>query len=340
MSINFGIIGHGFMGHVHENMLTGMDGVRVAAIADIENSRLEDVGNGIKRYINPSDLINDPEVQVVLIAANNNQHRPLVLEAARAGKDVLCEKPVAMSLFELDEMETECKKYGVKFTVHHQRRFDPDFRTVKTVYNSETLGNISTVKSSLYSFNGNMHGLRVFKDEGGGMLYGWGVHLIDQMLWMIPGKIKTVCADLRNVVNQEVDDYFNILLFFENGIMAKIEVGTYPLSSKYNWLERHWFMVGKKGFLYVDGFRPKGKICRTTTAVGPACSFGPYPDEMLVTEEVATAETRYEDYFTNYIAAFHGREEFLVTIPEMRRVLRVMEAARESAAVDREIPFE
>jgi predicted dehydrogenase len=127
--INFGIIGYGFMGHEHEKMLTQMEGIRVAAIADTDPAQLEDVADGINRYTNPSGLINDPDVNVVLIAANNSQHHKLVLEAARAGKDILCEKPVALSLGELDEMENECKAHNVRFIVHQQRRFDPFHRS-------------------------------------------------------------------------------------------------------------------------------------------------------------------------------------------------------------------
>jgi predicted dehydrogenase len=352
MSIKFGIIGHGFMGREHEKMLSRLDGIKLTAIADIDPAQLEDVQDGIKRYVNPDELINDPDVQVVLIAANNNQHRKLVMEAARAGKDVLCEKPVTMGLADLDEMEKVCKAQNVRFTVHHQRRFDPDFRTAKSVYDSGTLGNVYMVKTGLYGFNGNMHDWHVFKKEGGGMLFDWGVHLIDQMLWMINGKVKTVYADVRNVINEEVDDYFKILLRFDNNITAEIELGTYYLSDKEKWFERHWFISGNKGSLYVDGFRPAGKICRTTrlltnvgskrtmTAAGPTRSFGPPPEGVLVTEDVAIAETKHEDYFRNYIAAYHGKEDFLVKIPETRRVLRVMEAARESAVSGMAIPFE
>ncbi|MDR1904124.1 MAG: Gfo/Idh/MocA family oxidoreductase [Treponema sp.] len=352
MAINFGIIGHGFMGHTHERMLTGMEGVRVTAIADIDPAQLEDVGEGIKRYTDPSRLIKDTDVQVVLIAANNKAHHELVLEAARAGKDILCEKPVAMSLKELDDMERECRTHSVRFTVHHQRRFDPDFRTVKSVYDSGTLGDIYTVKTGLYGFNGNMHDWHVFKSEGGGMLYDWGVHLIDQMLWMISGKIKTVYADIRNVINKEVDDYFKILLRFENGIMGEIELGTYYLSDKDKWFERHWFVGGNKGSLYVDGFKPEGKICRTTrlltnvgtvhtmTAAGPTRSFGPPPPGVIVTEDAAIAATKHEDYFTNFIEAYRGREKFLVKIAETHRVLQVMDAVWESSAGGKAVSFE
>ena len=351
--IKVGIIGHGFMGHEHETMLTNMEGIRVTAIADIDPKQLDDVKIGIKRYIDPVELINDKDVDVVLIVTNNNQHKHLVIQAARAGKDIICEKPAAMSVTELDEMIEECEKSGVKFTIHHQRRLDPDFQAMKSVYNLGLLGNVYTVKNSIYGFNGNMHDWHVLESEGGGMLLDWGVHLLDQMLYMIDGKVKTVFADVRNVINFEVDDYFKILLKFENGVMAEVELGTYYLRDHTEkWFERHWFMGGDKGTAYVDGFRPIGKIVRTTrmlknvsgertmNAAGPTRSFGPPADGLIVTEELPAVITSHADYFKNYINAYRGKEEFLVKIPEVRRVLALMEAIRESAKTGKSIDFE
>ena len=259
MALKFGIIGHGFMGHEHEKMLTAFDGIEVVAECDIDPEQLKDVPEGIRAFSDPMELINDPEVEVVLIAANNNQHKKLTIAAAEAGKHVLCEKPIALSLEDLDEMEAACAKAGVNFTVHHQRRFDPDFRTAKEVYDSGTLGNPYVIKSSLFGYNGNMHDWHVYIKEGGGMLYDWGVHLIDQMLWMIPEKITSVYANVRNVINFEVDDYFHIMLRFESGLVGEIELGTYYLTDRDHWFERHWFLGGDKGSAYIDGFFPEGK---------------------------------------------------------------------------------
>ena len=89
MAINIGIIGHGFMGHEHETMLTQMEGIKVVGISDIDKEQLNDVKEGIKRYNSNEELFADPEVQVVIIAANNNQHHDLVCQAARAGKDII-----------------------------------------------------------------------------------------------------------------------------------------------------------------------------------------------------------------------------------------------------------
>ena len=96
--IRFAIIGHGFMGHEHEKMLSDFPGIKLVGISDRDPAQLEDVKEGIKRYSSNEELFADPEVDVVIISANNNQHHDLVLQAAAAKKDIICEKPVAMSL--------------------------------------------------------------------------------------------------------------------------------------------------------------------------------------------------------------------------------------------------
>ena len=353
--IRIAVIGHGFMGHEHETMLSQMEGFRLVGFSDRDPKQLDDVREGLKRYESNEALLVDPEVDVVLIAANNNQHHDLVIQAAEAGKDIICEKPVAMSPEELDDMVRVTNECGVKFTVHHQRRLDQDFRIMKEIFDQKALGDVYMMKNSLYGFNGNMHDWHVYISEGGGMLYDWGVHLIDQILFMMPeAKITSIYADVRNVINFEVDDYFKILLRFDNHVMAEVELGTYLLADKPQdkWFERHWIMSGNKGTAYGDGFEPEGKIVRTTelltnvrgsrtmTAAGPTRSFGPPAPGKIITEDVPKVNTCHRDYFENYKKAYYGEEDFLVKIPETRRVLAVMDAVRKSAETGKSVDFE
>lgn len=353
--INIAILGYGFMGHEHMSMLGSMDQYRVVGVYDIDETQMKDVPAGVKRYTSDDALFADPEVDVVLIVVNNNQHAPMVKKAAAAGKNIICEKPVAMTVAELDEMVKETDAHGVKFTVHQQRRLDPDFQTMKAVYESGRLGKVYSVKSSLYGFNGNMHDWHIYRSEGGGMLYDWGVHLLDQILYMMPGaKLRSVYADLRNVINAEVDDYFKILMRFDNDVTAEVELGTYFLTDKVQekWFERHWMMCGNRACAYADGFDPEGKIVSTThlltnvggkrtmTAAGPTRSFGPPAEGTLTTEPLQKAVTSHRNYFENYYRAYFGEEAFLVKIDETRRVLRLMEAVRASAESGESVRFE
>ncbi|WP_238917175.1 Gfo/Idh/MocA family oxidoreductase [Clostridium sp. YIM B02555] len=353
MKVNFGIIGFGFMGHIHEKMFDSMEDIKVVAICDIDEEKMSDaITEGVIKTTSVDELLEIKEINTVVISISNHVHKEAVIKAAKAGKNIICEKPAAMSVAEYDEMIAVVKDAGVLFTVHQQRRFDEDFRTAKEVYDQKALGKVFTIQSMLYGINGNMHDWHVFKKYGGGMLYDWGVHLIDQMLYMVDSPIKTIYADLRNVINEEVDDYFKILFRFENGITGEVELGTYFLADKPKWFERHWFIGGDTGSMYCDGFEPEGKIARTTrlltnvpgkttmTASGPTRSFGPPPEGLLVTEELPKVDVAHIMFFENYLKALEGKEELLVKIPEVRRVLAVMEAVRESAATGRSIDFE
>ena len=353
MNVKFGIIGFGFMGHIHEQNLNKLDGAEVVAVCDIDQSRMEDSETPeVKKYTSVDDLLKLEEINTVIIAVTNTEHKEVAIKAAKAKKNIICEKPAAMNLNDYDEMVAAAKENGVIFTVHQQRRFDEDFKTAEAVYKSETLGDVYTIKSQLYGFNGNMHDWHIYKELGGGMLYDWGVHLIDQLLCMVDSKIKTVYAEVRNVINTEVDDYFKIILKFENGICGEIELGTYYLADKFKWFERHWFVGGNKGSMYSDGFEPVGKITRTKallenvpgkvtmTASGPTRSFGPPREGLIVTEELPTVNTDHTLFFKNYLNVINGKEEIIVKPEEVRRVLKLMEAIRQSAMTNETVLFE
>ncbi|MGB4658778.1 MAG: Gfo/Idh/MocA family oxidoreductase [Mobilitalea sp.] len=352
MKIKFGIIGYGFMGHVHVEKLLMLKEVEVIAVCDNNPEKLQDVPEGIQKYTDMDELLKNEDINTVIIAIPNHLHMDAVIKSARAGKHILCEKPVAMTVKELDRMIEVVEECRVKFTVHHQRRWDCDFRTAKEVYDKQMVGKAYTIQSKLYGFNGNMHDWHIYNKFGGGMLYDWGVHLIDQMLFMVDSKIKSVFADVRNIINEEVDDYFKIILKFENGVTGEIELGTYFLADKEKWFERHWFIGGDTGSMYSDGFAPEGKIVRTTrlltnvagkttmTASGPTRSFGPPTQGLIATEELPKIDTDQVMYYYNFIKAMNEEEDFVVKIPEVRRVLLLMEAIRESSVTGKSIDFE
>lgn len=345
--IKVGILGYGFMGKTHHKMLLDefSDKYEVVAICENDPRQLDVIHDeSVTVYEKIEDLLKDERVETVINALPNNIHKESVILSAEYKKDILCEKPVALNLQDLDEMLLAVEENDVKFTVHQQRRYDIDYRSAKEVLDSNELGDVFTIQSKLYGFNGNMHDWHVYPEMGGGMLYDWGVHLIDQILWMVDEPVISVYADLRNVINEQVDDYFKILLKFADGKFAEIELGTYFLSDKKDWFERHWFIGGNKGSYYTDGFYPKGKTVKTArllenvpdkitmTAAGPTRSFGPPADDLLITEDVEVATTNHQMFFDNYYDAIIHHEEFLVKKEEVYKVLEVMKAVQESAA--------
>lgn len=337
MKMKLGIVGFGFMGHCDAEMMKTFEEIELVAVADTNPKQLEDAPENVEAYGSIEEMLNKADLDVVMISVPNPLHLEMVEKCAKAGKHIICEKPAAMSVEEFDRMVEVTKEHNIIFTVHQQRRWDKDFRIMKEVYDKEMVGDIYVIKSQLYGFNGNMHDWHVYPEMGGGMLYDWGVHLIDQILCMVDSEIESIYADVRNIINEKVDDYFKIQIKFRNQITAEIELGTYYLTPK-----RAWFIGGNKGSALIDGFAGEGKIVRTShllenvpdkitmTAAGPTRSFGPAAPGVLVEEPLPSVDVAQRDYFVHFLKAFNGQEEIIVKPEQVRRVLCVMDAVRES----------
>lgn len=348
MDIQLGIIGYGGMGKWHaENAPRA--GVRIAAVCDVDAARQQEARQkGYATYPTAAQLLADPNVNTVILTVPNYLHKEMCLLAAAAGKNVITEKPAALSVAELDEMEAACKKAGVFFTSHQNRRWDRDMRIVKKAYDEKLLGNVFTIESRLHSGNGYMHEWHIYKKYGGGMIYDWGVHLIDQILFMMPNaKIRSVYADIKSVLHEEVDDYFKILLRFDNGVTAHIELSTYILQ-----YQPRWLAAGDKGTLVIQSFGCDGAIYRTgkmleklppqitETEAGPTRQFAPVPPGGIVTEPLPQVSTDWVDFYRNVADVLNGRAESKIKIAEVRRVLAVMEAAWQSSNTGEAVLFE
>lgn len=348
MDIKLGIIGYGGMGKWHaENAPRA--GVEIAAVCDIvEEKRSEAVAKGYKTYPTADELLSDPNVNTVILTVPNYLHKEMCLKAAAAGKHVITEKPAAMNVQELDEMEAACKRAGVFFTAHQNRRWDRDMLIVKKAFDEGMLGNLFTIESKLHSANGYMHEWHIYKKYGGGMIYDWGVHLIDQILFMMPkAKIKSLYADIKSVLHEEVDDYFKILMKMDNGVTVHIELSTYILE-----YQPRWLAAGDKGTMIVKNFACEGNIYRTgkmleklppqitETEAGPTRQFAPVPPGGIITEPLPVIETDWVDFYRNVHDVLNGKAESKIKIPEVRRVLSVMEAAWKSAETGQAIAFE
>lgn len=348
MKIKLGIIGFGGMGKWHaENAPRA--GVEITAVCDIAKERQEEaVEKGYKLYKTAEELLENKEINTVVLTVPNYLHKEMCVKAAKAGKHVITEKPAAMTVDELDEMEKACREANVFFTSHQNRRWDKDMLLVKKAYEEHLLGNIFTIESKLHSGNGYMHEWHIYKKYGGGMIYDWGVHLIDQILFMMPdAKVKSIYADIKNVLHEEVDDYFKIIMKMDNGITAHIELSTYILE-----YQPRWLAAGDKGTMIVKNFGCEGNIYRTgkmlkklppqitETEAGPTRQFAPVPPGGIVTEPLPELGTDWVDFYRNVEDVLNGKAESKIKIAEVRRVLSVMEAAWRSSDTGEAVLFE
>jgi len=336
------------MGKLHAKF-SPMIGVNIVAVCDIREDRCKEAEeNGFKAYRSADELLKDENVNTVILTVPNHLHHPMCLNAAAAGKNVITEKPAALSVAELDEMEDACNKAGVLLTAHQNRRWDKDMLIVKKAYDEGLIGNIFSIESKLHSGNGYMHEWHLYKEFGGGMMYDWAAHLIDQILFMLPNaKIKSLFADIKSVLHKEVDDYFKILMKMDNGVTCHIELSTYIL--KY---QPRWLAAGDKGTLVVEDFECNGAVYRTgklleklppnimESAAGPTRQFAPVPPGGIVTEPLPEVHSDLSEFYRNFNDALNRKAKLLVRIPQVRRVLSVMEACWKSAETGKSIELE
>lgn len=345
MAIKMGIIGFGYMGKWHLNNAPKVENVSVVAAYDIDPERVKAAEEaGLRGYYSLDEFLSQEDINLVLVATPNDVHCELACAAMKAGKNVISEKPVAMSLAEVDQMIATSKEMGVLFTVHQNRRWDKDFRIVKEIIESGELGNVYAIHSRLHGSRGAMFGWRAEPEHGGGMIYDWGVHFVDQLMWMLGfDSIKSVFCKTVKVKTPDVEDYFFLLLDLKNGAHIQMEVGTWVL----NQLPR-WMILGDEGTAYVNDFTRNGGIIKVDETVepeeivvmttsGPTRTFAPRGKKEIIHKELPDSPADLTEYYANLRDAIDGKCELIVKPEQIRAVFTVLEAAFESARTGKQI---
>lgn len=342
------VIGYGGMGQWHVAHMEGLsycgmkieksDVVSCAGIFDIDPKK-EELARlyGIHVYNDIEDLMSDDEVEIVVVAVPNDLHEDYVVKCLSAGKNVICEKPVAMSLASLDRMIAASKASGKIFSVHQNRRWDDYYVTIKRLADEKTLGEVIDVETRVHGSNGIPGDWRKFKAQGGGMLYDWGVHVIDQTLYMNGYDVARVFCTLENVTGCEVDDGCYIDIFMKSGKRCHVEVNTYNFISLPLVYARF-----TEGTAKVDGWNSDVEVVQchrwhdhdlkpVKTASGLSKTMAPRSETTVEKFTVAKDKVDVHDYYRNFCDAIDGKAEQAVTHEQMRMVMKVIEASFKSA---------
>lgn len=159
------------------------------------------------------EIINDPEVDLVLITTRHNLHAPMVVEALNAGKNVFVEKPLALNFDGLNKIIDAQAKSGKIVTVGFNRRFSPHIGKIKEIVANSPMNVIATMNAGYIPSNSWVHDLRV----GGGRIIGEACHYIDLISFLTGSKVKAVCMNAMGTSPEENTDNASILLRYENG---------------------------------------------------------------------------------------------------------------------------
>lgn len=333
--LNIAIVGYGGIGSFHATNLIQHDADKFDIIGtyDIKEERQRKaIEDGFHAYESFDALLNDARVDVVLVSTPNDSHMNHSIQALKAGKHVICEKPVTLNVEEFDNIIRVAKDTQQIFMVHQNRRWDPDFLVMKEIYENKLVGDIFHIESRVHGANGIPGDWRAMKKHGGGMLLDWGVHLLDQILWMVKEPIKSIHPHLSYVLGNDSDDGFSIEMIFENHLRVIVEVAT----TNFIPLPR-WYVKGYEGTAQIDDWYLNGKIVKRTdlenvTTPKPIQAGAGFTKTMAPPREDAVLETSlpkpnldHPSFYQNFYEVVKDGAEAIVKNEEVREVMQLID---------------
>lgn len=327
--MRFGIIGAGVIGTIHARLIDSIDGDRaeLVAVADTDRdaaSRLADV-HGCVALPTAADLVARDDVDVVTVCVPSGLHAAAAVAALDAGKHVIVEKPIDITLAAADAIIAAERRSGRTVTVISQRRFQPAFRFLHDLATGGRLGRISVAaaestfwRSQDYYDSGDWRGTLAL--DGGGALMNQGIHALDLLTWVM-GEPVEVSARSATLAHEriEVEDTLIASVRFAGGALATLTATT----STYPDRPVRLTVAGDEGTCVVAG----DQVVYLNTRAGDD------PAEGVGTEGAAAAEDidgAHRAQFLDFLAAVRDDRPPLVTTADGRRALALVLASYES----------
>lgn len=319
--VNAGVIGLGSMGTGwHCETLHRLEQFHLAAGCDPSPERraLCQEQFGLTAYEGYDEMLDRDDLDLVVVATPSAMHHDHVIQALRAGKHVVCEKPLCMNLSECDDMIREAEASGRMLSAYQNRRWDGDHLSALHTVQSGILGEVFFTKQVSMSYSAIMrtYGVPEFRPQwraekqyGGGLLYDFGAHNIDALLQLLGHPpVRDVYADLRGRLwSDEVDDCCLVIIRFENGVTSQMETTTVA-------------RLGFGGTLIVgrDGAYLNGKI-----------KVGEGDEEREF--EAKQFERDWDAFYRNIHAHLTEGEPVAIPLSETRQMMAIIDAALRSA---------
>lgn len=345
--IRVGIIGAGAVAsRIHIPGLMKCPSVEVAAVADpnIEAARATGVDRIETDY---HAILHDESISAVVVAAPNFLHREIVLHAAKAGKHMLCEKPLGLNVAEVEEMVAATEAAGVRHMTAFTYAFTPAARYLKHLMEKNVFGEVRVVRGAYQmALSGHTLGWRSqAKLAGSGVLGDVGSHLI-YLLQAMAGDISALCARnrvFRDDPTSDVEDYASFLMDFTNGASGVVDCSRFSPGRGADISEHMYIEIyGTHGGAVFDLQDPLGlRIIRGARADDAAkllertevpAEFHKLPG---APREIGEGEARWSYRFDQAYAfaeLLHGRDLGVPTFVDGLRCQRVLDAELESAA--------
>jgi len=340
--LHVGLVGYGLGGRVfHATLIRAVPELRIVGVQSRSAERRQQAATdlGCKTYATLEELLAERSVDLVVISTPHDQHRDQVVAALEAGKHVVVDKVMALSVAEADEMIAAAERVGRLFSVFQNRRWDGDFLTVRRALDDGLLGQPLVAEARVVSYARDRPPTwRSFRAHGGGPFRDWGAHITDQALLLF-GPVASVWAHFAYADEYDVETAGECHLLHRSGVRFVYECGYTTRRPR-----PRWFVRGTLGTLEKHGLDPQEARLKEGQVEGVTPRWGPYePPELYarVTTEMAgvpaemvveTLPGRYLTYYENIADVLLRDAEPLVRPAEVRDEIRVLDAAAQSAA--------
>jgi UDP-N-acetyl-2-amino-2-deoxyglucuronate dehydrogenase len=333
-----GLVGCGRISRNHFDAIAKVDGLRIAAVCDTDESRARAAGAalGVPWFTQFAAMLETADIDAVSICTPSGLHSQHGVLAAGAGKHVITEKPMSITLEQADALVQACDAAGVHLFVVKQNRLNPSIQLLKRAVDKGRFGKIflanTTVRWNRPQDYYDAASWRGTWEFDGGAFMNQASHYVDLIQWLV-GPVESVMAKTATQARRiEAEDSGVAVLRFRNGAIGVIEVNvlTYPR----NW-EGSITIIGEKGTAKVGG-----------TAVNKVehWSFADYDDDDKLVESAATAPPSvygfgHEGYYRNVLAVLRGEAQPETDGRAGRKSLELILGIYESAKAGRDVPL-
>ncbi|MEM0940310.1 MAG: Gfo/Idh/MocA family oxidoreductase [Bacteroidota bacterium] len=256
MCINIGIVGCGRIARRHAGHIRQL--ASLAAVCDIDEEKAQKLGNEFSApYYNDLDaFLHEVDMDVVAICTPNGLHAAHSIKSITSGFHVLCEKPMAITSSDCEEMIKSAERHNKRLFIVKQNRFNPAIEAVKNKIDHGSFGKIYSVQLNCF-WNRNFAYYQQSKWRGtksldGGTLFTQFSHFVDLLYWMI-GDIEELSAMIQNYAHQNVIEFEDtgvVSLRFKNGVLGTIN---YTVNAYHQNMEGSITIFGEKGTVKVGG---------------------------------------------------------------------------------------
>jgi predicted dehydrogenase len=325
--IKVGAIGYGGAFNMGKKHLQSMAdaGMTPGAVCELDPARLEVAQEdfpGIETYQDLGEMLEQSDVDLLAIITPHNTHAPLALQCLKAGRHVVCEKPLAITTDECDAMIAAAEENDAMLSTYHNRHWDGCvLQAVKKIVEEKAIGEVVRIQCRMGGYGPPRDWWRSSKSISGGILYDWGVHLLEYSLQLLPGEKmvevtgfahKGFWAEQNPYGEDANEDEAQAIVRFESGRRLDLRITSIDCNPKPGRLE----ITGTKGTYVMEG--------------GSYEIITPGEEEKNV-EKGENPEGEQWRYYQNVADFLTDKEDLVITGEWARRPIHILDLANRSA---------